>query len=394
MRQLAIAGVTKLVVILWAAAASATAASVACAPSTGSILVGCPGVPDDGAAIPFGESLVTGFQQLYDQSFFSAQPVLIGGLTFFARNSILNSPDHDPNDPNYPFAGNVQPGDYTIHLGVFPHGAILDTNLGNNLGLLTNSTFFFTGHLGGPVDDHFTITSNQSNFLYDPNAGDLLLDITKANPDLPISGQLDFAADPLLNAVFVTTTGDVYPGCDVGCAAYGNGLVTEFELVGQSQSSPILPAIQADGSFLFTDVPSGSWFDPNTVFGFDYIGLLDKNSIQTMFSGLTVPTGFLDPFHLLDANGNVLATLNAGDTFTFSTPVSEFKIVDINPLVDPTDPFAFPIYLQFTNPTGTFSANPLNTPPPANNTPEPATVLMFSGGILALGAVRLLARRP
>src|ERR1035438_6153600 len=40
-----------------------------------------------------------------------------------------------------------------------------------------------------------------------------------------------------------------------------------------SQSVPILPNIQSDGTFLFNNAPSGGWFDPNTAYGFSYIGL-------------------------------------------------------------------------------------------------------------------------
>src|ERR1035438_6153599 len=104
-----------------------------------------------------------------------------------------------------------------------------------------------------------------------------------------------------------------------------------------SQSVPILPNIQSDGTFLFNNAPSGGWFDPNTAYGFSYIGLS-----STLFSSITLPTGFNSQFQVLDANGNLLQMVSGGSSYTFSTAVSEFSIVNINPLVDPTNPLAFP----------------------------------------------------
>jgi hypothetical protein len=288
--------------------------------------------------------------------------------------------------------GAIHADNYTIRLGTVPYGTVLGNDLDANLTGSNNLTFFFTGQLSGNVDDHFTIASNQSNFLYDPAAGDLILDVRKDITSPALTLGLDYNDDPG-NGMSIAFSNQPAPNiqppdCTLGCTLTDFGLVTQFEDAGQSQDVPILPNILNSGSFQFSDQPSGSWFDPATAFGFHYVGLPNSDSSPTLFSSIVFPTGFLSPFSLLDASNLLLGTFSGGDSYTFSSPVSEFSIIDINPLVDPTNPSGFPLLIVFGGPTGSFQMDPLlqaPTPPPGTDVPEPASVQLFALGTLLAG---------
>jgi hypothetical protein len=360
------------------------------------VLVGSPGVAGDGLTIPFGNGEYPGYQQLFDHNLFQSVITNIGGLSFFARNDPSNSPTHDPFDPNHNLIGAIRADNYTIRLGIVPYGTVLGNDLDGNLTSAANLTYFFTGQLSANVDDHFTVASNQSNFLYDPSAGDLILDVRNtASTDLLTLG-LDYDNTPAngLSIAFynIPTPNIQPPGCELGCTLTDFGLVTQFEDAGQSQDVPILPNILNSGSYQFTDQPSGSWFDPATAFGFHYIGLPNSDSSPTLFSSIVFPTGFLSAFSLLDASDLLLGTFSGGDSYTFATPVSEFSIIDLNPLVDPTVPTAFPLLINFADPTGTFQMDPLlqpPTPPAPPDVPEPATIQLICIAALLGGYWRL-----
>jgi hypothetical protein len=156
---------------------------------------------------------------------------------------------------------------------------------------------------------------------------------------------------------------------------------------------PYLPIVGSDGTFQFTGAQSGGWFDPATAYGFHYLA-----SGGTLFSSIQFPTGsYSTPFNLLDGSNNLIGTFNPGDSYSFSTPLSEFSITNINPLVDPTSPTAFPLQITFTTPTGNFTMDALSPPPPptgGTSTPEPASALLTLGGALMVPFLARKLRHP
>lgn len=177
---------------------------------------------------------------------------------------------------------------------------------------------------------------------------------------------------------------------DTGAAASG-----DFELTlgggvaGSSQSNPVLPDSRLpSGAFVFTNVASGSWVDPPSTFGYEYVMSSNPNGPASLFSSISgFPTGFTDPF-TVSVGSTVLGQYNPGDTLLFpGSGVSSFTITGINPLVDGDDPAAFPLQLTYSTPTASFTMLPLEQI--ADGTvPEPSTLLMVSTVLVGLGVQR------
>ncbi len=157
------------------------------------------------------------YQQVYNSSLFGGSPTSISSITFYATGGGFG-PNAD--------------GTYTLSLSTTAASVNgLDTDMANNVG--PNDETFFSGTLpaypsasGGPMT--FTIASP---FLYDPSAGNLLLDIQ-------ISGVTNDST-----AAFVSQNGDF--GTDSsrmvnGTATRGTsyGLVTTFGLGATSVPEP------------------------------------------------------------------------------------------------------------------------------------------------------------
>jgi len=139
---------------------------------------------------------------------------------------------------------------------------------------------------------------------------------------------------------------------------------------GTSQSFPILPGssgiLPGGGRYSFVNVPSGLWFDPATAAGFHYV-MESPGSLFTQI--LNFPTGFASPFEVF-SGGIDLGSFGAGDHLVFpGGGVSEFTITGINPLVDPNNPNAFPLQLQFSTSIASFEMIAL--------VPGPATSLLL-----------------
>jgi hypothetical protein len=126
---------------------------------------------------------------------------------------------------------------------------------------------------------------------------------------------------------------------------------------GATQQTPMLP-VSSGGQFLYQDVASGLWFDPATASAFDY-----KMTSGSLFTGiLNFPTGFANAF-TVTAGGVVLGSFSPGQNLTFpGGGVPEFMIAGINPLVDPSDPSAFPLQLSFNTATASFTQQPVPEP--------------------------------
>jgi hypothetical protein len=357
-------------------------AGVVAACAQTSIPVGDPGVAGYGWPIPFGLEQYTTFQQLYDHTLFS-NSINIGGLTFFALNDLNNSPTHNPPDDG-PLVGAIAPSTYSIQLGTVPWGILLGPDLNANLAWSSDLTNFFSGPLGGNVDGQFTIVGNQNNFSYDPNNGDLILYIFKPPETPAFTIGLDYTENPLVSIAYANQENP--PGGLFDCSAPGCtdalGLITQFEAAGQSQSVPVLPEVLNTGSFQFTDQPSGSWFDPPTAYGFHYIG-----TFGTQFASMTFPTGFTGS--LLDSTNTLLDTFSGGGTYIFTAPASDFSITGLSPLVDPSSPTAFPLYLEFADQTGSFTMDPLYPPSEVTGSiPEPGSIALLAAGVLMLSILR------
>ncbi len=347
----------------------------------GSFRLGGSGVPGDGSPVPFGVEQYTAFQQLFSGSLFTGS-INIGGLTFFNNNSI---------DPS--LSGVIAPSTYTIELGTVAAGTILGTDLNANLASAADLTSFFVGTLSGGVNGQFTIVSNQNNFNYDPTAGDLILDIRKPLESPTLTLGLDYTGNtPGMSTAYTNAPNPPIGLFDCAAGCLDNiALVTQFETAGQSQFVPYLPTVLNTGSFEFTDLPSGSWFDPATAWGFHYLAGTSGGS-PSLFTTISFPTGFSAPFNLLDASNTLLGAFAGGASYTFSTPVTEFSITGISPLVDPTSPSAFPLQIGFSTATGSFTMDALfpPAPPDVSSVPEPASAFL---AIIGLALMPVLAKR-
>ncbi len=158
--------------------------------------------------------------------------------------------------------------------------------------------------------------------------------------------------------------------------------------VGRTQINPVMPTRLNNGVFSFVNARTGLWFDPPTAFGFEYT--MTDNSLFTNI--LDFPTGFSQPFSV-SVQDISLGNFTAGQAVNFSdysnilgnllvsgSGVSEFSVTGIN--VDPTNPSAFPIQLQFNTDTASFEQRAIPHPQASKSVPEPSAVL----GLLFMSA--------
>ena len=120
------------------------------------------------------------------------------------------------------------------------------------------------------------------------------------------------------------------------------------------------------------------WFDPPIVGAFGYI-LSDDG----LFTSVTIPGDIGIAAVTIASYGSVLATLQPGDTYDFTTPTPYFDILGISPSFDASDPNLgadFPVLLNFTG-----SPNDLLI---FAEVPEPASALLLLAALLALPLVR------
>lgn len=149
--------------------------------------------------------------------------------------------------------------------------------------------------------------------------------------------------------------------------------------VGTSQENPLLPTVTEPNLWSFNRVPSGLWYDPPTAYGFQY--KMTSNSVFTDILGF--PTNFKKPFAVL-VKDIFLGKFTAGDRVNFSDyrtvlgdllvggqGVKQFSVTGIN--VDPTNPTAFPIQLDFNTSRGSFEMQALISDRPSEKVPEPSS---------------------
>lgn len=167
-------------------------------------------------------------------------------------------------------------------------------------------------------------------------------------------------------------------------------LVRPTLFVGTVQAFPILPRFTFVGVFVFTNVPSGVWFDPPAADGFEYemqprdipIGVASRvfpgmggvdqadDAVFTSISGFPTDVDADDTF-VVSVEGTVLGEFQPGDTLRFSDfeamigdhivdgGVRKFTVSGIEPAVDASDPLAFPLKLDFNTPTASFEMRAL-----------------------------------
>ncbi len=162
---------------------------------------------------------------------------------------------------------------------------------------------------------------------------------------------------------------------------------------GSSQQNPIMPNITLPNRWEFTDVPRRRWSDPPTAYGFRYE--MTSDSVFTQI--LDFPTGFTKPFTVL-VKDVILGKFTVGNNVNFGNystllgnllignGVKEFSVTGLN--VDPSNPAAFPIKLDFNTETANFNMHAIVNEE-AEAVPEPSVMLgLFTSGSFLAGIVR------
>jgi len=174
---------------------------------------------------------------------------------------------------------------------------------------------------------------------------------------------------------------------------------------GLSQDNPILPPPPFDTEFVFEDARRRRWFDPPAASSLAY-EILSSGDVFTEI--VDFPTGFAAPFRVL-VDGVDLGTFGPGDSVLFAdfatelgsllvtagngeTGVTAFTIADIQPLIDPTDPVAFPLQLDFNRDFIDFR---MFAPSEQQEPDEPSAVVPepVTAGLALLGLGGLVLRR-
>ncbi len=175
---------------------------------------------------------------------------------------------------------------------------------------------------------------------------------------------------------------------------FGGGRLAGDPLpLGLSQATPILPTIVEPNQFVFRGVPTGRWFDPPTTYGFEYQMLSD--SLFTKI--LDFPVGIdADNRFAISVQNLFLGEFGPGQPVDFVTllgkGVSGFTLTGIDPLVDASNPMAFPLKLAFNTETADFQMRAIDKPSPISGggaaVPEPSSII----GILVAGALGAATR--
>jgi len=157
--------------------------------------------------------------------------------------------------------------------------------------------------------------------------------------------------------------------------------------IGWTQTNPVMPDVTEPGRWIFTDVPNRRWFDPPTAYGFRYTMTGDRLFTHV----LDFPTGIDDDnLFTITVEDQILGEFSPGQNVSFldllGRGVNAFSITDINPLVDPEDPSAFPLKLAFDGESASFEMIALTKE--SQDIPEGSTPLslmifsLISGGYL------------
>lgn len=205
--------------------AAVLAASLA-AGQAQAVVIGTPGTGQS-IGFPFGANPGGRYQQVYGSDVFTQGSISITGLSFFASSS-----------PTAPLA----PGSYTLSLSTTTRGIdgledLLNTNVNatdaqvfnSNVG--ANSTVVFNGALPAVSAGRLSFALS-APFIYNPNVGNLLLDVQSASSNLA-TVFLDFVNDPAVSTSRLFVAGG-------GITSQPNGLVTEVIGVPEPASMALL----------------------------------------------------------------------------------------------------------------------------------------------------------
>ena len=139
----------------------AVAAAALLAPAVGAQQVTV-GTNNGGNCYPFicmaGDGVPTRYQQVYTASAFTSGQININALTFYLSSGSASA---DGNN-------------YDIYLST-TSAVVNALSSSPNANVGGNNTLFYSGTIGGPVNPQFTISGLP--FLYDPSAGNLLMDV-------------------------------------------------------------------------------------------------------------------------------------------------------------------------------------------------------------------------
>jgi hypothetical protein len=146
---------------------------------------------------------------------------------------------------------------------------------------------------------------------------------------------------------------------------------------GGSQAHPTIPNSTSANGWVkhFVNVPTNNWYDPDVANEFDF-----QMTNSSLFTGIAdFPTGFNSPFQVFGPANQFLGTYGPGQSVNFVTllggGVSNFKILGINPSVDPNDPGSFAVQLNFNTSTASFDMTAV---------PEPSFAGLAGFGLMAL----------
>jgi hypothetical protein len=339
-----------------------------------------------------------------------ANAVVFGGIDFpdgaisFADRvlrydpALAGAPPSDPTTRN-PLEAlglpRVSPPGQFVSIG---HGGLLEVGFTDNV--LTNSgnNGVFDLHvfeIGPAVEDTFVAIrpTAQTLPLLDPAAdanGDGYFEIGKvfggtSSIDLDVvfpgqaPGALRFDAVQLVDDYFEELS--VPPGGSAGADIDAVGAITTAFTPGPTGTTPrdpLMPIlIDLDGTFVFIGVPEARWYDPPLASGFEF-----ETTDGSLFTEVGMPPLDVVP----DTDGmyfvtSILGTqaVAAGGNLVFGSPVDFFTLSGIAPLVDGTNPQAFPTYLAFDHPTVSFTMTPI---------PEPASIAIAIMACVAIPLVR------
>ncbi len=175
------------------------------------LIIGNPPDPGSGNSFPFGTAYNAEYQQVYASSAFSGA---IQITDLYLYNTQFDSG-----------ATSTPSGTYTVSLSTTSAGVgTLDPTFANNIG--ANNTQVFSGSIqqawsfGDALDIHFSTAFN-----YDPNGGNLLVDVTGNGISTPANIYFDVSSSGPFQRVYCPSGIQ----CSTGVAdTPGYGLVTGF----------------------------------------------------------------------------------------------------------------------------------------------------------------------